>query len=68
MLPSEQKVTTSEVKLLLTPQEAAHALGINRSTLYQLIMRQEIPSLKIGRRRYIPYAVLQMFIESRLSA
>lgn len=57
-----------DVKLLLTPQETADALGINRSTLYLLIMRQDIPSLKIGRRRYIPVKSLETWINDQLSA
>jgi hypothetical protein len=34
---------TKPLKLLLTPQEAADALSVNRSTLYQLLAAGDIP-------------------------
>ena len=37
--------------LLLTVEQAADLLQISRSHLYKLILRGEIPSLKIGRSR-----------------
>lgn len=67
--PEELALASSSMtKLLLTPQEAANALGINRTTLYQLIMRKDIPSLTIGRRRYIPVHTLEAWIASQLIA
>jgi excisionase family DNA binding protein len=41
-------------KLLLTPIEAARALGIGRSKLYQLIQSGRLESVLIGRSRRIP--------------
>lgn len=35
-------------KLLLTPAEAAQALGIGRSKLYELIRAEVVPSVRIG--------------------
>jgi excisionase family DNA binding protein len=55
-------------KLLLTPHEAADALAINRSTLYVLLMRGEIPSLQIGRARRILVHVLEEWIAGKLAA
>ena len=55
-------------KLLLTPQEAAAVLSINRSTLYALLMRGEIPSILIGRARRIPVQVLEEWIAGKLAA
>jgi excisionase family DNA binding protein len=55
-------------KLLLTPQEAAKALSINRTTLYALLMRGEIPSILIGRARRIPLHVLEDWIAGKLAA
>jgi excisionase family DNA binding protein len=40
-------------KLLLTPTEAATALGIGRSTLYQLMRCGTVPSVRIGGCRRI---------------
>jgi excisionase family DNA binding protein len=55
-------------KLLVSPQEAAEMLGINRSTLYQLLMRGDIVSFKIGRARRIPVKALEEWIETQLAA
>jgi excisionase family DNA binding protein len=41
-------------KLLLTPTEAATALGIGRSTLYQLMRCGTVPSVRIGGCRRVP--------------
>lgn len=65
---SEPNATVGPTKLLLTPQEAADALSINRSTLYQLLMRGEIPSITIGRARRIPLKWLEAWIEQQLAA
>jgi excisionase family DNA binding protein len=58
--PAPQPLASN--KLLLTPQEAADALAINRSTLYTLLMREEIRSILIGRARRIPVYVLEEWI------
>lgn len=41
-------------KLLFTPTEAATALGIGRSTLYQLMRCGTVPSVRIGGCRRVP--------------
>lgn len=41
-------------KLLLTPVEAARALGIGRSTVYELMRAGTLGSLHIGSCRRIP--------------
>jgi excisionase family DNA binding protein len=46
--------TVSVERELLSPLEAAHALGMSRSRLYQLISEGEIASVKDGRSRRIP--------------
>lgn len=59
-------VTSGQVKLLLTVEEAAHALGISRATLYPMLMRKQIPSIRIGGSRRIPLAVLQQYVQDQL--
>ena len=54
-------------KLLLTVPEAALRLGVGRSFLYELVMRGEIASLKLGRARRIPVAALEQFVRERLA-
>ena len=41
-------------KLLLSPEEAADALGLSRTTVYDLMRLRLLGSVKIGRRRLIP--------------
>jgi excisionase family DNA binding protein len=53
--------------------EAAAALSMGRTFVYDLLTRGEIVSIKIGRRRRIPVSALQAFVtrrvlESRLCA
>ena len=45
-------------KLLLSPEEAAAALGIGRTLLYEMLARQELPRVMIGKRTKIPAAAL----------
>ena len=49
--------------LLLKPEEAAEALGIARTRVYQLLRAGEIRSVKIGKVRRIPVAALQAYVE-----
>jgi excisionase family DNA binding protein len=49
-------------KLLYTPVEAAHALGVSRSTIYVLIAGGNLPSLRIGASRRIPAEGLRRYI------
>jgi excisionase family DNA binding protein len=57
---------TSTVKLLLTVAEAATALGLCRSAVYELLLTGAIPSVKIGRARRIPLKGLEDFVTSHL--
>lgn len=54
-------------KLLLTPEEAAYALGVGRSTLFELMNSDALESVKIGRSRRVPVAALAAYVE-RLQA
>ena len=58
--------TTTDSKLLLTIPEVAHRLGLGRSFVYQLVMRGEIPSIKIGRARRVPVTALEQFITQQM--
>ena len=54
-------------RLLLTVPEAAEALAISRSKLYELLTSGAIVSIRIGGSRRIPLAALEEYI-SRLLA
>ncbi len=55
-----------DMKLLLSVDEAAAAMSLGRSLVYNLVMCQQIASIKVGRMRRIPVAALQEFVERQL--
>ena len=59
--------TSAQDKLLLTVDEAATRLSLGKRHVYDLIMRCEIKSIKIGRTRRIPAAALVAYVEQRMS-
>lgn len=50
-------------KLLLTPEEAARAVGVSRTKLFQLIRSGAVESVRIGSCRRIPSAALREYVE-----
>ncbi len=55
--------TTSVAQLLLRPEEAAKALGVGRSTVFELIRAGELRSVKIGKLRRIPSEAVRQYVE-----
>ena len=51
-------------KLLLTPTEAATALGIGRSKIYELMQTGQLPSVHIGACRRVPTEALHNFLQT----
>jgi excisionase family DNA binding protein len=51
-------------KLLLTPEEAAEALGVGRCKVYDLIRRRRLHSVKLDGYRRIPHGSLVEFVTS----
>ena len=49
-------------RILVTPQEAADALGIGRTKVYELIRSGRLSSVKIGVLRRIPTSALHEFV------
>ena len=49
--------------LLLTIRDAAYALGIGRSSFYELVARGEIRVVHLGRSVRVPPAELRAFVE-----
>lgn len=54
----------NESPLLLRPEEAAEALGVSRSRLFELLAAGTIASVHIGRSRRIPRAALDDYVAS----
>ncbi len=51
-------------KMVYNIDEAAEQLGIGRTFAYQLIREGRLPSIKLGNRRLIAKADLEVFIEN----
>ena len=55
-----------DVDYLLRPEEAAEFLKISRATLYVLMERGQIPSVRVGRARRIPSEALKRWLKERM--
>ena len=53
-------------KLLLRPTEAAEAIGIGRSKVYELLASGELPSIRIGCSVRVPVDALRAWIDRQL--
>ena len=51
-----------ETVLAVGMVEAARRLGLSARTVATLVLRRELPSRKVGRRRIIPVAALETFL------
>ena len=54
-------------RLLLRPVEAAEAIGIGRSKVYELLASGDLPSIRIGGSVRVPVAALHAWIERQLA-
>ena len=55
-------------KLLVTVDEAARRLSLGRTTVYTLLVRGDIESVKVGRARRVPVRALTRFVQGQLDA
>jgi excisionase family DNA binding protein len=55
-------------KLTYTINEAAYALSIGRSTVYELINTGQLPSFTIGARRLIARSDVEEYVERQSGA
>ncbi len=55
-------------KLLLTPEEAAHSLGVGRTKLYELLKTGALGSVQIGGSRRIPVGELANLVAGLINA
>jgi excisionase family DNA binding protein len=51
-------VTTPELPATVSVDEAARLLGVSRSAAYRAAAAGDIPTLRLGRRLYVPTARL----------
>ena len=61
------QTSPTPVRLLLTIRETADALGLGRSTVYELITAGELDVVRIGRSARIPTASLEEFVQRHRS-
>ena len=59
---------TPELSLLLTVEEAAALLRLGRTRTFDLVMRGEIQSVKVGRRRLVVREGLSRYVSVLLEA
>jgi len=57
--------TSKDVKLLLTIQEAAEALGISQRKLWGMTDSHEIPHVRLGRCLRYPVRELEQWIDEK---
>ena len=55
-------------RLLLRPAEAAEAIGIGRSKVYELLASGDLPSIRVGGAIRVPVTALHTWIERQLAA
>ena len=60
-----QEAKKSDVPAVLyTVDEAARALRLSRSVIYELIRSDQLHTVKVGRRRLVPVAALTAYVEA----
>lgn len=55
-------------RLTLSVDEAAEMLGISRAFAYELIARDELPHIRLGRRVMVPKRALERMLDSEPTA
>ena len=51
-------------RILYSPEEAARALGVGRSMVYELLAAGALASVRVGRLRRIPADALHAYVAS----
>jgi excisionase family DNA binding protein len=54
--------------LLVRVEEAARLLSLSRSTIYEMLDRGELPSVRCGAARRIPLAALRAWVERQTAS
>jgi excisionase family DNA binding protein len=66
-LSRPQAATVAPIKALLTVEEAAVALSVGRTLMWELVTRRQVKSIKVGRSRRVPVTALQDFVAYQLA-
>ncbi len=54
------------METLLTVKQVADRLAVGRTTVYELIAKQQIRTIKIGRARRVPESAVEQWIAQQL--
>jgi excisionase family DNA binding protein len=55
----------TEPPVLISQREAAHLLGVERTTIWRMVKRRDLTSVKIGSRCLIVLASLREYVDSQ---
>jgi excisionase family DNA binding protein len=58
------KDSEKKERLTLTPRESMRLTGFGQNHTYDLLKRGELPSIRVGKRFFIPKSALQRWLES----
>lgn len=61
----EVEMESTIERLLYKPAEAAAAIGVSRSKLYELVARGELPSVRVGCSVRVPVEELKVWIRKQ---
>jgi excisionase family DNA binding protein len=65
-MTKQQSTTTTVEPLLVRVEEAARILSLSRSTIYEMMDRGELASVRCGAARRIPLAVLRAWVDEQI--
>lgn len=54
-------------KMVYSISEAAEVLGISKSHAYEMVKERRLPVLSLGRRKLIPKASLETWIQEKVN-
>ena len=65
LIPHIHRPITSlqDLPLVMTPAEAAQALGIGRNSIYALLRSESLRSIRVGKLIKIPRAALEEYLQ-----
>lgn len=63
MPQNSRAIAMEDLPLVMTPAEAAQALGIGRNSIYALLRSGELGSIRVGKLIKIPRAALEEYLQ-----
>jgi excisionase family DNA binding protein len=60
--PVEENRMNGQDRLTLSVPEAARLLGVSRAHAYELVARNELPAVRLGRRILVPRHVIEALL------